>query len=379
MADKVYKPFNRGKGLKDNPSGRGPQVLDKAKFDRPLNNMAERSTINNVNEGDLIYMLSYSSDSGWNEDDDEKFNGNDAQWWEVMDIQFLDRNYEECGRSSDRLNKIFAYLYPVDEFGNALTKAKIAKMKYYGDRYAASVEKNGYAKMSEWYSDEKAPCLVVHTEYLEAPNARGDYKVLGRKINYDTDPRLYNYGSGNAMFVPYYDENGYMIPKEDAMKAWQEKHPDETYDPEFDSVASCYSSGNDLADYYQGDIVKFRGTHDERRAYAKRMADERAKSAERSSKRPKLDTQYSCFGGFSSSMEKAQKDAGMSDEDLKELEDIAHSIGHAYSGHPGKMSTKEFKNWVIEHHGSWPEVKRAVCDMSSQFAKARYNSYMSNN
>lgn len=387
------KPFTRVKGMKDNPKGWGPKVADKAKFETRLDDIAERSDVTALHRGDLFYEM-HSTDgtyNDWVDDDDDKVAN--QQWFEVLEVQFMDSDYDNCSANSANCCRCFCYVYPVDEFGNALTKSKIAKIPDYGERWAASIEKNGYAYMREWrgYEDHpisENPILIVHTENLGAYNARGDWKEVGRKVSYDPEPRESK--SGNAKRFYKTDDNGNRIIKPEAMDMWKAKHPGEEFDPEFDNFKGVqpytgytgeqvYKDLEDK-DAYENDLIKFRGNRAERQAFAKRQSQEREKQAAIKAQQKVIKDMYSCFGGYRSEFDKLQKEAGMNEADIEELKKYAKEIGYDYGG--GERPTfdmRGLKKWVLDHNGDWEATKVAIHDMSSQFAEARYNAYLANN
>ena len=168
----------------------------KTKFERKLDDMARRADPSSLRRGDLFYAMNYNSSSGWTDDDEDYI---EQKWWEVLEIQKMNNDYEE---NRGDITRIFVYVYPVDECGNALTKTQIKKMyPSSADRYLKSIDNNGYATMIEWrlYDDERwsdTPILRVPTSAIEDQDK--GYKEIGRSIEYDETPRESNYGRGNA-------------------------------------------------------------------------------------------------------------------------------------------------------------------------------------
>ena len=138
MPDKKYKPFKRGNGTVDD-SYKGRNTLNKVKFDQPLDDIAMRGSPLDLRYGDLYYALSYRGGGDYTSEDDwEDTNPNTKhQWWEVLEAQRMDDDYNYTSNDS-KVCRVFAYVYPVDAFGNALTKAQIKKMPG-GESYLRSI------------------------------------------------------------------------------------------------------------------------------------------------------------------------------------------------------------------------------------------------
>ena len=376
MPDKKLKPFKRGKGTTQKPGkyGGSREVLDTAKFDQPLDDMALRASPIDLRLGDLFCALSYTGGGDYTSEDDREGDSK-HQWWEVLEVQMMDDDYNYTSYSK-KIARVFAYVYPVDEFGNALTKTQIKKLAF-GENYLRSIENKGYAKMTEWRGYEDDP--ISNIPILRVPTTSiSDYygnKELGRKINYSKEPSA-DWGGKNASYFYDQDERGNRIPTDEAMAKWQEEHPGETYDPEFDSI-----SGMPENKAYRNAIVKFQGTKAERQAYAKRKAADEDKAKARQDAHEKKfgtgdSTMYSCFGGFYKQFDDYQIAAGMSDEDIELLKSYAKKFAYGRDIDQTPFKTKkEFKNWVIEHHGDWEATREAMNNISSQFAQAYVNSW----
>ena len=387
--DKKLKPFTRASGYHfDNEKWK--TVVDKTKFEEKLDDIARRSNPTELREGDLFYEMNYDDD-GWTDDDEEYFS---QEWWEVLYIQKMNDDYEECGSGS--ATRIMAYVYPVDEFGNALTKVQIKKkFPSSADSWIYSIDKNVYACCREWstrYEDEPLsaqPILLVRPSAIEDQNK--DYKLLGRKIEYDPKPQEAKYGYGNAKRFYKKDANGDRIPKPEALKMWQDAHPGEKFDPEFDNFKKVKPAKNyngedymqDLDDEeaFENDLVKFAGTREERRLFAKYLAQEDAEKEMRKNVGDDNFEMYSCFGGFTSKFKEANKD--MATNHPKEYEracNSAHILGYGHDIEKSEFQDKKaLKNFVLENDGDWEAFKIAMWNMSSQFAEARMNAYMANN
>lgn len=374
MPDKKLKPFKRGNGTVDDTS-KGRNTLNKVKFDQPLDDIAMRGSPLDLRYGDLYYALSYSGGGDYTSEDDwEDTNPNTKhQWWEVLEAQHMDDDYNYTSNSS-KVCRVFVYSYPVDEFGNALTKAQIKKMPG-GESYLRSIENRGYAKMTEWRGDSEDP--ISNIPILRVPTSSvTDYygnKELGRKISYSKEPDASRWGARNATVMYDTDDRGNRIPSDEGLAKWQSEHPGETYDPEFDSI-----SGMPEDKAYKNAIIKFQGTKAERQAYAKRKAAEEDKANSlRAAHEKKFgtgdSTMWSCFIGYYSQFDDYQIAAGMSDEDIELLKKYAKEF--AYHRDCPFDSKKEFKNWVLEHHGDWEATKEAISNISSQFATARANAW----
>ena len=375
MPDKKYKPFKRGNGTVDD-SYKGRNTLNKVKFDQPLDDIAMRGSPLDLRYGDLYYALSYRGGGDYTSEDDwEDTNPNTKhQWWEVLEAQRMDDDYNYTSNDS-KVCRVFAYVYPVDAFGNALTKAQIKKMPG-GESYLRSIETRGYAKMTEWRGDPEDP--IKNIPILRVPTRSvTDYygnKELGRNISYKKEPDTSNWGGRNATVMYDTDDRGNRIPSEEGLSKWQAEHPGETYDPEFDSI-----SGMPEDKAYKNAIIKFQGTKAERQAYAKRKAAEEDKeNSLRAAHEKKFgtgdSTMYSCFSGFYKQFDDYQIAAGMSDEDIELLKGYVKDFGYHKGESPFKTK-KELKNWVIEHHGDWEAAEEAIGNVSSQFAQARANAW----
>ena len=313
-AVKKPKPFVRATGSHYDKE-KWKTVVDKTKFERKLDDMARRTDPSFLQRGDLFYAMNYDSSSDWTDDDEDSIK---QQWWEVLEIQKMNNDYEE---NRGDITRIFVYVYPVDECGNALTKTQIKKMyPSSADRYLKSIDDNGYAAMIEWrlYDDEKwsdTPILRVPTSAIEDPDR--DYKLLGRSIEYDETPRESNYGRGNAKRFYKRDAEGYKVPKPEALKMWQDAHPGEKYDPEFDNFkkvkpAKSYTGEEYMADLtddeaFENDLVKYAGTREERRIFAQYSKDEAAQADLMRKSGTDKFKMYSCFSGFTSKFEKANE------------------------------------------------------------------------
>ena len=360
---KKYKPFVRASGSERDDHYRTKVI--KAKFDQSLDDIAYTCNLTDIREGDLI-------DPYGDEEGDAP--NTKHQWWEVMEVQFLDENYEHTYNNPDRM---FVYLYPVDEFGNALTKTQIKKAfpGSQGENYVKKIESTGYAKMTEYrsYEDDSLShrkILRVPTDEIENWDNPDNIKTIGRKVR-----------SMDKVTKTFYkkDAHGYKVPSEEGLAKWKEKHPGEEFDPEFDSL-------DDDRDYVQ-DQVPYRGNKATRQNYAKRVHDDDAEEiARRDARKAKFGiaadknydefSLYSCFSGFNGKFDKLQKDAGISEEDLELLKKYAKSLAYGRHGDPTPFnSKKEFKKWVIEHNGDWEATEEAMSNISGQFATARANAY----
>lgn len=383
-AVKKPKPFVRATGSHYDKE-KWKTVVDKTKFERKLDDIARRADPSSLQRGDLFYAMNYNSSSGWTDDDEDSIK---QQWWEVLEIQKMNNDYEE---NRGDITRIFVYVYPVDECGNALTKTQIKKMyPSSADRYLKSIDNNGYANMIEWrlYDDEKwsdTPILRVPTSAIEDPDR--DYKLLGRSIEYDETPREANYGRGNAKRFYKRDADGYRVPKPEALKMWQDAHPGEKYDPEFDNFkkvkpAKSYTGEEYMADLtddeaYENDLVKYAGTREERRIFAQYSKDEAAQmDLMRKSGTDKFEM-YSCFGGFTSKFEKANEFMKANHpEEYERACNSAKILGYGYHTEESEFKDKrELKNFVLDNGGDWPAFRTAMSNMSSQFAEARANAY----
>lgn len=385
-AVKKPKPFVRATGSHYDQE-KWKTVVDKTKFERKLDDIARRTDPSFLQRGDLFYAMNYNSSSGWTDDDEDSIK---QQWWEVLEIQKMNNDYEE---NRGDITRIFVYVYPVDECGNALTKTQIKKMyPSNADRYLKSIDNNGYATMIEWrlYDDEKwsgIPILRVPTSAIEDPDR--DYKLLGRSIEYDETPREANYGRGNAKRFYKRDADGYRVPKPEALKMWQDAHPGEKYDPEFDNFkkvkpAKSYTGEEYMADLtddeaFENDLVKYAGTREERRIFAQYSKDEAAQIDLMKKAGTDKFEMYSCFGGFTSDFEKANEfmKANHPDE-YKRACESAKILGYGYHTEESEFKDKrELKNFVLDNGGDWPAFRTAMSNMASQFAEARANAYYS--
>lgn len=382
-AVKKPKPFVRATGSHYDQE-KWKTVVDKTKFERKLDDIARRTDPSFLQRGDLFYSMSYNSSSGWTDDDEDSIK---QKWWEVLEIQKMNNDYEE---NRGDITRIFVYVYPVDECGNALTKTQIKKMyPSSADRYLKSIDDNGYAAMIEWrlYDDEKwsdIPILRVPTSAIEDPDR--DYKLLGRSIEYDETPREGG-GRGNAKRFYKRDAEGYRVPKLEALKMWLDAHPGEKYDPEFDNFkkvkpAKRYNGEEYMADLtddeaYENDLVKYAGTREERRIFAQYSKDEAAQvDLMRKAGTDKFEM-YSCFGGFTSEFEKANEfmKANHPDEYERACKS-AKVLGYGYHTEESEFKDKrELKNFVLDNGGDWPAFRTAMSNMASQFAEARANAY----
>ena len=383
-AVKKPKPFVRATGSHYDQE-KWKTVVDKTKFERKLDDIARRTDPSFLQRGDLFYAMNYNSSSGWTDDDEDSIK---QQWWEVLEIQKMNNDYEE---NRGDITRIFVYVYPVDECGNALTKTQIKKMyPSSADRYLKSIDDNGYAAMIEWrlYDDEKwsdTPILRVPTSAIEDPDR--DYKLLGRSIEYDETPREANYGRGNAKRFYKRDADGYRVPKPEALKMWQDAHPGEKYDPEFDNFkkvkpAKSYTGEEYMADLtddeaFENDLVKYAGTREERRIFAQYSKDEAAQIDLMKKAGTDKFEMYSCFGGFTSDFEKANEfmKANHPDEYERACKS-AKVLGYGYHTEESEFKDKrELKNFVLDNGGDWPAFRTAMSNMASQFAEARANAY----
>lgn len=382
--EKKPKPFVRATGSHYDEE-KWKTVVDKTKFERKLDDMAYRTDPSSLRRGDLFYAMNYDSSSGWTDDDEDYI---EQKWWEVLEVQKMNNDYEE---NRGDITRIFVYVYPVDECGNALTKTQIKKM-YPGsaDRYLKSIDNNGYATMIEWrlYDDEKwsdTPILRVPTSAIEDRDR--DYKEIGRSIEYDETPREANYGRGNAKRFYKRDAEGYRVPKLEALKMWLDAHPGEKYDPEFDDFkkvkpAKSYNGEEYMADLtddeaYENDLVKYAGTREERRIFAQYSKDEAAQiDLMRKTGTDKFEM-YSCFGGFTSNFEKANEFMKTNHPDEYERAcNSAKILGYGYHTEESEFKDKrELKNFVLDNGGDWPAFRTAMSNMASQFAEARANAY----
>lgn len=382
--EKKPKPFVRATGSHYDQE-KWKTVVDKTKFERKLDDMAQRADPSSLRRGDLFYVMNYNSSSGWTDDDEDYI---EQKWWEVLEVQKMNNDYEE---NRGDITRIFVYVYPVDECGNALTKTQIKKM-YPGsaDSYLKSIDNNGYATMIEWrlYDDEKwsdTPILRVPTSAIEDQDK--DYKEIGRSIEYDETPREANYGRGNAKRFYKRDAEGYRVPKLEALKMWLDAHPGEKYDPEFDDFkkvkpAKRYNGEEYMADLtddeaYENDLVKYAGTREERRIFAQYSKDEAAQiDLMRKAGTDKFEM-YSCFGGFTSEFEKANE--FMKTNHPEEYERACNSakiLGYGYHTEKSEFKDKrELKNFVLDNGGDWPAFRTAMSNMASQFAEASANAY----
>lgn len=378
--EKKPKPFVRATGSHYDQE-KWKTVVDKTKFERKLDDMAQRADPSSLRRGDLFYAMNYNSSSGWTDDDEDYI---EQKWWEVLEVQKMNNDYEE---NRGDITRIFVYVYPVDECGNALTKTQIKKM-YPGsaDSYLKSIDNNGYATMIEWrlYDDEKwssIPILRVPTSAIEDRDK--DYKEIGRSIEYDETPR----DSRNAKRFYKRDAEGYRVPKLEALKMWLGAHPGEKYDPEFDNFkkvkpAKSYNGEEYMADLtddeaYENDLVKYAGTREERRIFAQYSKDEAAQmDLMRKSGTDKFEM-YSCFGGFTSEFEKANEFMKTYHPDEYERAcKSAKVLGYGYHTEESEFKDKrELKNFVLDNGGDWPAFRTVMSNMSSQFAEARANAY----
>ena len=378
--EKKPKPFVRATGSHYDKE-KWKTVVDKTKFERKLDDIARRADPSSLQRGDLFYAMNYNSSSGWTDDDEDSIK---QQWWEVLEIQKMNNDYEE---NRGDITRIFVYVYPVDECGNALTKTQIKKMyPNSADRYLKSIDNNGYATMIEWrlYDDEKwssIPILRVPTSAIEDRDK--DYKEIGRSIEYDETPR----DSRNAKRFYKRDAEGYRVPKLEALKMWLDAHPGEKYDPEFDNFkkvkpAKSYNGEEYMADLtddeaYENDLVKYAGTREERRIFAQYSKDEAAQmDLMRKSGTDKFEM-YSCFGGFTSKFEKANEFMKANHPDEYERAcNSAKILGYGYHTEESEFKDKkELKNFVLDNGGDWPAFRTAMSNMASQFAEARANAY----
>ena len=382
--EKKPKPFVRATGSHYDQE-KWKTVVDKTKFERKLDDIAQRADPSSLRRGDLFYVMNYNSSSGWTDDDEDYI---EQKWWEVLEVQKMNNDYEE---NRGDITRIFVYVYPVDECGNALTKTQIKKM-YPGsaDSYLKSIDNNGYATMIEWrlYDDEKwsdTPILRVPTSAIEDRDK--DYKEIGRSIEYDETPREANYGRGNAKRFYKRDAEGYKVPKLEALKMWLDAHPGEKYDPEFDDFkkvkpAKRYNGEEYMADLtddeaYENDLVKYAGTREERRIFAQYSKDEAAQiDLMRKAGTDKFEM-YSCFGGFTSEFEKANEFMKINHpEEYERACNSAKILGYGYHTEESEFKDKrELKNFVLDNGGDWPAFRTAMSNMASQFAEARANAY----
>ena len=378
--EKKPKPFVRATGSHYDQE-KWKTVVDKTKFERKLDDMAQRADPSSLRRGDLFYVMNYNSSSGWTDDDEDYI---EQKWWEVLEVQKMNNDYEE---NRGDITRIFVYVYPVDECGNALTKTQIKKM-YPGsaDRYLKSIDNNGYATMIEWrlYDDEKwssIPILRVPTSAIEDRDK--DYKEIGRSIEYDETPR----DSRNAKRFYKRDAEGYRVPKLEALKMWLDAHPGEKYDPEFDNFkkvkpAKSYNGEEYMADLtddeaYENDLVKYAGTREERRIFAQYSKDEAAQMDLMGKAGTDKFEMYSCFGGFTSEFEKANEFMKTNHPDEYERAcESAKILGYGYHTEKSEFKDKrELKNFVLDNGGDWPAFRTAMSNMASQFAEARANAY----
>lgn len=379
-AIKKPKPFVRATGSHYDKE-KWKTVVDKTKFERKLDDMARRTDPSSLQRGDLFYAMNYDSSSGWVDDDEDYI---EQKWWEVLEVQKMNNDYEE---NRGDITRIFVYVYPVDECGNALTKTQIKKMyPSSADRYLKSIDNNGYATMIEWrlYDNEKwssIPILRVPTSAIEDRDK--DYKEIGRSIEYDETPR----DSRNAKRFYKRDAEGYKVPKPEVLKMWQDAHPGEKYDPEFDNFkkvkpAKSYTGEEYMADLtddeaFENDLVKYVGTREERRIFAQYSKDEAAQiDLMRKAGTDKFEM-YSCFGGFTSNFEKANEFMKTNHPDEYERAcKSAKILGYGYYTEESEFKDKrELKNFVLDNGGDWPAFRTAMSNMSSQFVEARANAY----
>ena len=384
--EKKLKPFVRATGSHfDNEKWK--TVVDKTKFERKLDDIARRADPNSLQRGDLFYAMNYDSSSGWTDDDEDFIK---QQWWEVLEVQKMNDDYEE---NRGNITRIFAYVYPVDECGNALTKVQIKKMyPSCADHYLKSIENNGYATMIEWrlYDDDKwsdIPILRVPTSAIEDQNK--DYKLLGRSIEYDETPRESNYGRGNAKRFYKRDAEGYKVPKPEALKMWQDAHPGEKYDPEFDDFskvkpAKRYNGEDYMADLsdeeaFENDLVKFAGNRKERQLFLQYVKQEDAELEMRKSIGGENFEMYSCFGGYTSNFEKANEIMKTNHpEEYERACKAANILGYGYNVDRSEFTDRRaLKNFVLDNASDWPAFRTAMSNMASQFAEARTNAYYS--
>ena len=378
--EKKPKPFVRATGSHYDQE-KWKTVVDKTKFERKLDDMARRADPSSLRRGDLFYVMNYNSSSGWTDDDEDYI---EQKWWEVLEVQKMNNDYEE---NRGDITRIFVYVYPVDECGNALTKTQIKKM-YPGsaDSYLKSIDNNGYATMIEWrlYDDEKwsnIPILRVPTSAIEDRDK--DYKEIGRSIEYDETPR----DSRNATRFYKRDVEGYRVPKLEALKMWLDAHPGEKYDPEFDNFkkvkpAKSYNGEEYMADLtddeaFENDLVKYAGTREERRIFAQYSKDEAAQIDLMRKAGTDEFEMYSCFGGFTSKFEKANEFMKTNHPDEYERAcESAKILGYGYHTEKSEFKDKrELKNFVLDNGGDWPAFRTAMSNMASQFAEARANAY----
>lgn len=376
--EKKPKPFVRATGSHfDNEKWK--TVADKTKFERKLDDMAMKSSPNQLNRG-VLMTVDYS------DEDEEEFS---QTWWEVLEVQKMNDDYEERGSTT----RVFAYLYPVDEFGNALTKAQIKKIYCNSaTSYINSIDKNGYAVMKEWriYDDESwsdYPILTVRTSAIEDQNK--GYKEIGRSIEYDETPREANYGRGNAKRFYKKDAEGYKVPKPEALKMWQDAHPGEKYDPEFDDFskvkpAKRYNGEDYMADLtdeeaFENDLVKFAGNRKERQLFLQYANQENAELEMRKSIGRDNFEMYSCFGGYTSKFEKANEVMKANHpEEYERACKAANILGYGYNVDRSEFKDQRaLKNFVLDNEGDWPVFRTAMSNMASQFAEARINAYYS--
>ena len=168
---------------------------------------------------------------------------------------------------------------------------------------------------------------------------------------------------------------------------WQDAHPGEKYDPEFDNFkkvkpAKSYTGEEYMADLtddeaFENDLVKYAGTREERRIFAQYSKDEAAQIDLMKKAGTDKFEMYSCFGGFTSDFEKANEfmKANHPDE-YKRACESAKILGYGYHTEKSEFKDKrELKNFVLDNGGDWPAFRTAMSNMSSQFAEARANAY----
>ena len=68
--EKKPKPFVRATGSHYDQE-KWKTVVDKTKFERKLDDMAQRADPSSLRRGDLFYVMNYNSSSGWTDDDED--------------------------------------------------------------------------------------------------------------------------------------------------------------------------------------------------------------------------------------------------------------------------------------------------------------------
>lgn len=266
-------------------------------------------------------------------------------WYEVLDTQA--REYTEM-----------YYLYPVDEFGNKLTKSQIKKTfgERLGESYLDNIAKRGYALWHEFDPEQPHEWLVAKTTPID--------QYRNGRIDYDNN-------TVRALDTAEYPESF------DEIDEWGRKTPIDEYlaenpdfDPDIDSVpvgkvkrTKLPTSGNAEV---RSNYKKYKTD------YAARKAAAEEKNAERDKKYGDL---YSPWGGYREhKLWELMPD--VKDEDKEKLLYNIEVFGDMPYGHkePDFANKKEFKKWVNEIGGDWNAVMAAIGQSRGAMSTAIYNS-----